>query len=108
MKPRTQDPADASPPSRRWAATRRCLIALGFIACFIAIGIGAASTARHCPTLPFFEAFDVIPILIVVVFELWPAFVALRGGIRRRDRRAIRRLHRQLEALPETRHPLGA
>jgi hypothetical protein len=102
IQPRRR-PAVSLPPATRRAAAQRGLVALGFIAAFIAIGIGAASTAWSSPLLPVFEACCLYPIILVVILQLRPAVVALRGG-----RRAIRRLRRQLDALPETPHPQDA
>jgi hypothetical protein len=79
-------------PVRRWSAGRPCLVALGVIACFIAVGIGAAVTAWSSPGLPLFEACDLVPAVIVAVFALWPAAVALRGAIPYRERRRLTRL----------------
>lgn len=86
---------------------RRLVVALGFIAALTGTGIAAAVTAWRSPILPFFDACCAIPIGAVAVLELWPAIVTLwgcRGTATRRQ--AIRRFRRQLEALPETHHPL--
>jgi hypothetical protein len=82
-------------PGTLTAAAQRGLVALGFIAGLIAIGIGAASTAWSSPLLPVFEACCLYPIIVVVILELRPAVIALRG-----ERRAIRHFRRQLDALP--------
>jgi hypothetical protein len=91
----------AVPLAPRTAAARRCLVALGFIACLLAVGMGAAITASGSLVLPFLESCCLLPIGLVVIFELCPAVLALRV-----NRAAIRRLRRQLDALPETPHPL--
>jgi hypothetical protein len=97
-------PAVTLPPITHRAAAQRALVALGLIAAFIAIGIGAASTAWNSPLLlPVFEACCLCPIILVVILELRPAVLALRER-----RRAIRCFRRQLDALPETPHPQGA
>lgn len=80
---------------------RRCLVALGLMACLLAVGIGAAITAGGAPFLTCFETCCLLPIGLVVMLELCPAVLALRA-----DRAALRRLRRQLDALPETPHPL--
>lgn len=102
IQPRRR-PAGTLPPVTHSAAAQRGLIALGFIAALIAIGIGAASTAWSSPLLPVFEACCLYPIILVVILELRPAVIALRAG-----RRAIRCFRRQLHALPETPHPSGS
>ena len=85
----------------------RCLVALGLVVLLITLGIGAASTAWGSPVLPYFEACCLVPVVIVVILELRPALIALwnapRGSLG-----AIRRFRRELDALPETQHPLGA
>jgi len=65
----------------------------------LAIGIGAAIIAGGAP--PGLEICWLCAIALVVIIELCPAVVALRA-----DRTALRRLRRQLDALPETPHPL--
>lgn len=82
-------------------------MALGFIAALTGIGVTAAATAWYSPTLPFFEAGRAIPVGVVMVLELWPAMTTLWGchGIAA-HRQAIRRFRHQLDALPETHHPL--
>lgn len=102
IQPRRR-PAVTLPPVAHRAAAQRGLVALGFIAAFIAIGIGAATTAWNSPLLPVFEACCLYPIILVVILELRPVVVALRGG-----RRAIRFFRRELDALPETPHPQDA
>lgn len=102
IQPRRR-PAISLPPGTRRAAAQRGVVAVGFIAAFIAIGIGAASTASSSPLLPVFGACCLYPIILVVILELRPAVVARRAG-----RRAIRCFRRQLDALPETPHPSGS
>jgi hypothetical protein len=84
------------------------VVALGFIAALAGVGIGAAATATSSPILPFFEASCVFPAGAFVILELRPAVVALWGSRgTATQRRIIRCFRRHLEALPETRHPLG-
>jgi hypothetical protein len=81
------------------------VVALGVIAAFVGTGTAATATAWRSPILPFFEACCVLPVGTVVILELCPAAIALWGRGDARQRRAIRRLRRHLDALPETRHP---
>ena len=71
------------------------------MACLLAVGIGAAITAGGSPFLTLFETCCLLPIGLVVMLELCPAVLALQA-----DQAALRRLRRQLDALPETPHPL--
>lgn len=89
------------------AAARRAAVALAFIAALVGIGIAAAATEWRSPMLPFFEACCVLPVGVVVILELRPAGVAISGcrGTAT-QRRTIRHFRRQLDRLPETRHPL--
>lgn len=82
---------------------RRCLVALGLAIAILGVGIGAALTAWTSPVLPFFEVCCLLPLVAVGCLELWPAGCAVQAR-----RSAIRRFRRQLDALPETSHPLGA
>lgn len=90
-------------PLSRAAALVRCLIALAFVAAILGAGIGAALTAWSSPALPFFEACCLLPLVAVPMLELRPAVLALRPRWR-----VIHRFRCQLDALPETPHPLGA
>jgi hypothetical protein len=99
----SQRPADPAPLVSRATAATRCLVALGFIASFLAIGIGAALTAaQNIATLLGLELCCLLPIGLAVVLELWPAVLVLQAGTA-----ALRRLQDQLGALPEAPHPLG-
>jgi len=87
------------PLGPRTAPARRCLVALAFIAGLLALTIGAAMIGGVPPVVP---ATCCLPaICLVVVVELHPAVVALRA-----DKATLRRLRCQLDALPETSHPL--
>jgi hypothetical protein len=101
--------SEDAPPVTRTAAVRRGLIALGFIAPLVGVGIGAGLTASSSLLLPVFEVCCLYALLVVVLLELLPAIVDFGGGsdgaARRREIRCFRR---QLDALPETAHPLGA
>ena len=85
------------------APARRGLIALGFIVSLLGLGIGAWLTASSSVLLAVFEACCLCALGVVVLLEVRPAIVDLGGGARE-----IRRFRHQLEARPETTHPLGA
>ncbi|MGO9889700.1 MAG: hypothetical protein ACLP0L_17565 [Solirubrobacteraceae bacterium] len=72
-----------------------------FLASLLAIGIGAATSASGSALVPFFELCCLFAISLVLLLELVPAVVAFRER-----RAAVRRFRRQLDALPETPHPL--
>jgi hypothetical protein len=99
---------DASPFTRA-AAVRRGLTALGFITPVVAVGIGAGLSASSSLLFSAFAACCLYAVVLVVLLELLPAVADLGGGeagaARRRD---IRLFRCQLDALPETAHPLGA
>jgi hypothetical protein len=83
--------------------------------------VAAALTALICGALLAAAALvpapaPVVPLLVLVcigcpmaaAWDLSDAVADVRAGRRRtRDARAHRRLHRQLESLPECEHPLG-
>jgi|SRR5947209_6390510 len=100
--PALQPPA-MMPSASPAAAARRCLVALAFLLPLVAVGVGAASTAWTSPVLPLFEGCVIGAVGVVLTMELRPAVIVLRASSA-----AIRYLRRQLDALPETAHPLGA
>jgi hypothetical protein len=106
-------PAAARPAvalcTSRSVALRRCFVALGFVAAFIAICLAAASAAASWVMAAVVAACCAIPAGAVVILELVPALAALRSETASAVRRhAIRRLRDELDALPETSHPLDA
>jgi hypothetical protein len=90
-------------------AARRSLVALAFGVPLVLIGVGAALTAStSVAALVIFEACGVVyPLTCVLLLELGPAGREL-WRITAGARRAARRFANQLDALPETAHPLGA
>jgi len=76
-------------------------LAIGFLMSVLAIAIGAATSASGSPLLPVFEACCLFAIGLIVILELHPAAIALRARLA-----AIRRFRRELDAIPETPHPL--
>jgi hypothetical protein len=86
VPPRSQPhrrPAVISRQRSRKAAALHCLVALGFVGPFVAIGIVAASTAwtSSVASVLVIEACCVLPLVAVVFGELRPAATALWGGI---------------------------
>jgi len=75
--------------------------AVVLIASFLGVGIGAATSACSFPALMAFEVCCLVATGIVVIFGLRPPVVALRARTA-----TIRRFRQQLDALPETTHPL--
>ena len=71
----------------------------------MAIAVAAALQARDSPGLPWFEACCIVPVGMIGVFELRPSVLKLLTE--RGHSRAMQRFRRQLDALPETPHPLG-
>lgn len=94
-------------PPTRTAATRRLLAALGLVVGLLAIAIGTAARDPSSP-LPFVEIWCVVPIGVIVFLELRPALIALFCDTPLAQRRALQRLQRELNALPQTPHPLEA
>jgi hypothetical protein len=84
-------------------------VALGFVAVFAALCVATASAAASWVTVAVVAACCAIPTGAVVALELVPALACLRSGPASAvQRRAVRRLRRELDALPETSHPLDA
>jgi membrane associated rhomboid family serine protease len=115
-RPSSEENTGAStfhPPSircrSRAEAVGRCLCAIVLMAGFIAIGLVGASarSGTAAAAAPLFGALCLVPVAVIVVRELRRAVLALRI-IGARGPRAISRFRRQLDALPETKHPLGA
>jgi hypothetical protein len=111
VRPRSQSrqrPAVVSRQRSRTAAALRCLLGLGFVGAFVAIGIAAASTSwtSSMASLRVIEACCLLPVVAVVFAELRPAATALWSGTSS-ARRTVRSFRQQLDALPETEHPLG-
>jgi len=75
-------------------------VALGFIGVFVALCITAASAASSWAVAAIVGTCCATPTGAVVILELVPS---LSG-----KRHAIRNLRRELDALPETSHPLDA
>jgi hypothetical protein len=101
---------DRLPPTPRAAeAARRCLVALPFAVALTIVGVGAALTATSSVVvLAIFEACGVVyPLAALLLLELGPAVIEL-WRVKTRARRATQRFRKQLDALPETPHPLGA
>jgi hypothetical protein len=84
-----------------------------FVAVTVLMGVGLLCAAALVPAPP-----AVLPLLVVVCVgcpmaaacELSGAIACLRrgaGGAGALDSRALEALRRQLDALPETQHPLG-
>jgi hypothetical protein len=93
----------------RSVALRRCFVALGFVAAFIAICVAAAAAAASWVMAAVVAACCAIPAGAVVILEVVPALAVLRSETARAmQRHAIRRLRGELHALPETAHPLDA
>jgi hypothetical protein len=99
----------ARPPSTRGSA----LLRLAFVAVTALMGAGLLCAAALVPAPP-----AVLPLLVVVCIgspmvaacELPGAIAGLRRGpgrVRARELRELERLRRELDALPETQHPLG-
>jgi hypothetical protein len=90
-------------------AVRRCVVALGFISVFVALCITGASAASSWAVAAVVGTCCATPTGAVVVLELVPALCGLHtGGASAAQRDAMRRLRRELDALPETSHPLDA
>lgn len=91
---------------------RRALVVCAFVAVIAVVCAGVVAAAVLVPAPPI-----VLPLLIVVCIgcpmaaacELPAAIAGLRhpGRAAARDARALRVLRRELDALPEARHPLG-
>jgi hypothetical protein len=92
-----------TPIAPRLALLRVLYIALTAIVC---AGLMSAAVLARAP-LPALPLIVVIAIgmPMVAAFELPAAVAALRHG--RREGRALARLRRELDRLPETHHPLG-
>jgi hypothetical protein len=99
--------SEHAPSVTRTAATRRGVVAVGFITCLAVVGTGAWLTASSFPLRAAFEACCLYALGLVVLLELRPAMVGLGRSARAARRRDIRSFRRQLDALPETAHPLG-
>jgi hypothetical protein len=109
-----QEKAKAStfhPPSipriGRTEAVSRCLLAIVLIAALALLGFVAACGRAGSAGAGVFEALLLVPLAVIVVRELRRALLAL-WIVGARGPRAISRFRRQLDALPETKHPLGA
>jgi hypothetical protein len=99
-----------SPPAP--LTRRRAIVVCASVALIVAMCAGLVTAAALVPAPP-----AVVPLLAMVCIgcpmvaacELPAAIAALRrtGRARRLDSGAVARLHRQLDSLPETQHPLG-
>src|SRR5262245_33978430 len=87
-------------------ALRRCFAAVGFIAVFVALCFTATTGAASWAVAAIVGTCCALPAGAVVTLELVPALSGLRMPPVQRD--AIRSLRRDLDALPETSHPLDA
>lgn len=93
----------------RTVALRRCFVALGFIAVLVALCITAASEAASLAVAAIIATCCAIPVGALVILELVPALSGVREDRASAvQRRAMRSLRRELDALPETSHPLDA
>ena len=91
----------------RTVALRRCFAALAFVAAFVALCIAAAAAAANSVIAGVLGACCAITTGAVVTLELVPAVAILRSGAANAvQRRAMRCLRSQLDALPEAAHPL--
>jgi hypothetical protein len=100
-------PWNVAPPTRsRTETTVRCVVAVGFVAAFIAIGIAGAPTACRFPVLFCVEACCLVPLLALVSLELRPVLIALWNRTAGASA-VIRRFRHELDRLPEIPHPLG-
>jgi hypothetical protein len=92
----------------RVEAASRCLVALAFAGALIGLGVGAALTASRTAALAMLEVCGVVfPLACVTCLELGPALSEL-WTITAEARRVTKRFCGQLDALPETTHPLRA
>jgi hypothetical protein len=105
---------NSSSPAATFVAPRRVTRREAASACVLAVvsalasaGLFAAAVVGHPPAA-------VIPLLVIVcvgapVFGTWqlPHAVAALRAPRQHHRRAIARLRRSLDELPEVEHPLG-
>ena len=90
-------------------ALRRCFRALGIVSVCVALVIAAASMAASWVMAAVIGACCAVAAGALVILELVPALAVLRSGATSAvQRHAIRRLRRQLDALPEAAHPLDA
>jgi len=93
------------PPSRRHLLVLCVMVAVTALMC-AALLSAAALVPAPAAVLPFL-AVICIGCPMAAAYELPGAIAGLRRGGRALDARAIEALRRQLDALPETQHPLG-
>jgi hypothetical protein len=92
-------------PTRRRAILVCVFVAL--TACMCAALLGAAALVPAPPAILPFIVVVCIGCPMVAACELPSAVAGLRAARRVLDPRALETLRRQLDALPETPHPLG-